>query len=95
MALVLKTNELQGSGGSNPSLTATLFVRDQRRQTAPLSFFPHCSAVAPRGMPIPLRFIGYLTVVASLIPPGTALMRLRFAQDQERNMPLGRGNALD
>jgi hypothetical protein len=31
-------------------------------------------------MPIPLRFIGCLPVVASLLPPGTALTRLRFAQ---------------
>ena len=35
----------------------------------------------PRGgMPIPLRSIGCLPVVASLLPPGTALTRLRFAQ---------------
>ena len=42
--------------------------------------FPRCSAAAPRGMPIPLRSIGCLPVVASLLPPGTALKRLRSAQ---------------
>ena len=43
-------------------------------------FIPRHFVAAPRGMPIPLRSIGCLPVVASLLPPGTALMRLRFAQ---------------
>ena len=34
---------------------------------------PRRFAAAPRGMPIPLRFIGCLPVVASLLSPGTRL----------------------
>ncbi|MBP5172537.1 MAG: hypothetical protein J6037_02385 [Bacteroidales bacterium] len=38
----------------------------------PVNYIPRRSAAAPKGMPITLRFIGCLSVVASLLPHGTA-----------------------
>ena len=76
MAAVLKTVERQRSGGSNPSASASkrlLRRRFSRRLRDYHPFSPSPLRVGPPGdMPIPLRFIGCLPVVASLLPPGTA-----------------------
>ena len=77
-----KTGVRQRTGGSNPSLTAStpancwrFAVREGFHPLIPRRF-----AAAPRGMPAPLRSAGCLPVVALLLPPGTALMRPRFAR---------------